>query len=310
MTTTAHSLAGPARAPVWCGREVTWLDHRAERLRVARATDGALRPTAAYALDAHPLSALPCRTGWLVATTAGTVHLRRDGRTTPTPWPAAHLLACDPGGRLWLATPDTLLRADLTGRLRAAAAGPTLALTWHPRATVLYRATPTGIDAHPYDLPNGHLGDPVRLADTPATALAVDTAGHLWAAAPDGIRRVDGDRPTIPTPAPSAVASPPTPSASAPRPASNSTRPAPAASRPAVHRVADRHTPDLAVDRPAARQDHGWGCNTRSATAIRRVSPRPDRVPVRRPRPVRHRGRARIGRHSGHEPDVTPGWVR
>lgn len=198
MTTTAHSLTGPARAPVWCGREVTWLDHRAERLRVARSADGALRPTAAYALDATPRSALPCRTGWLVATTEGTVHLRRDGRIAPTPWPAADLIACDPGGRLWLATPDALIRADLTGRLRAAAAGPTTAIAWHPNTTVVYRATPTGIDAHPYDLPSGTFGDPTRLADTPATALAVDTAGNLWAAVPEGIRCLPSDT-TIPT---------------------------------------------------------------------------------------------------------------
>ncbi|MGW5052997.1 SMP-30/gluconolactonase/LRE family protein [Actinokineospora sp. NPDC004072] len=202
MTTTAHSLAGPARAPVWCGQQVTWLDQTAERLRVGRLTAGALRQVAAYAVDGRPLSALPCRTGWLVATPTQVLHLRRDGRQTPTPWPAATLLTCDPGGRLWLATPTALLRADLTGRLHTAAEGPTLALAWNPAATTLYRATPTGIHAHPYDLPNGHLSQPVPLSPTPATSLAVDRSGHLWAALPTGIHRMTAPAPTIPVPTP------------------------------------------------------------------------------------------------------------
>ncbi|UVS81627.1 SMP-30/gluconolactonase/LRE family protein [Actinokineospora sp. UTMC 2448] len=198
MTTTARSLAGPARAPVWCGLELCWLDQPAERLRVGRVAAGAVRQVAAYALDDRPLSALPCRTGWLVATPSRVVHLRRDGRQSPTPWPAADLLTCDPGGRLWLATPDALLRADLSGRLRVAATGPTLALTWHPSATTLYRATPTGIDAHPYDLANGLLGAPTHLSDDVATALAVDHTGQLWAAVPNGVRCVGPTCLTIP----------------------------------------------------------------------------------------------------------------
>ncbi|MGX7824434.1 SMP-30/gluconolactonase/LRE family protein [Actinokineospora sp. 24-640] len=200
MTTTA--LAGSARAPVWCGAEVCWLDPAADRLRVGRADAGGIRPVAAYALDARPLSALPTRTGWLVATTTGVIALRRDGRQSATPWPPATLLSCDPGGRLWLATPDALLRADLSGRLRAVAAGPTTALAWHPDATTAYRATPTGIDAHPYDLANGLLGAPTPLSDDPATALAVDHTGQLWAAVPAGIRCVGPTCLTIPTPTP------------------------------------------------------------------------------------------------------------
>lgn len=202
MTTTARSLTGPAHAPVWCGGELAWLDPTAERLRVARPVDGALRPVAAYALDARPRSALPTRTGWLVATTAATVHVRRDGRVEPTAWPAADLLTCDPGGRLWLGTPTALLRADLSGRLAVVATGPTLALAWHPSAATVYRATPAGVDAHPFDLPNGVIGAPVRRSDETATALAVDAGGGLWAAVGAGVRRVGASGPTIPAPRP------------------------------------------------------------------------------------------------------------
>lgn len=315
MTTTARSLAGPAHAPVWCGRELTWLDRPAERLRTARLADGALRPVAAYALDSTPLSALPTRTGWLITTPTGVIHLRRDGRTVPTDLPPANLITTDPAGRLWLATPTSLLRADLlplsqhrpsspatepdaqssdedqrdwsrstsrsaapdsttgrsdreagpthheaatstpqpgrvsgdpggtgperplgrahsphvrslretsrpttepvtsrhtvpatnraehpslTGALNVAGEGPTLALAWHPNAESLFRATPEGIDQHPFDLPNGHLGEPRRIAGELATALAVDRTGQLWAATPDGLRRVGASGFTIP----------------------------------------------------------------------------------------------------------------
>ncbi|MFC5290186.1 hypothetical protein ACFPM7_24280 [Actinokineospora guangxiensis] len=202
MTTTARSLAGPAHAPVWCGDELTWLDRPAERLRTARLTDGAVRPIAAFALDGTPLSALPTRAGWLIATPAGVHHLRRDGLVTPTPWPAADLLTCDPGGRLWLNTQHGLLAADLAGRLRVITTDPTLALAWHPDTTTLYRATPAGIDAHPFDLPNGTVGPPTRISDDRAAALAVDTTGQLWAAVDTGIRCVGAACLTVPTPPP------------------------------------------------------------------------------------------------------------
>ncbi len=202
MTTTARSLAGPAHAPVWCGRELTWLDRTAERLRTARLIDGTLQPIAAYALDTTPLSALPTRTGWLVATASGVLELRRDGRLTRTRLPAADLLARDPGGRLWLGTAQGLLAVDLSGRLRVVTTGRTLAIAWHPDTATLYRATPTGVDAHPFDLPNGAIGAPTRIADDVATALAVDTTGQLWAAVETGIRCVGAACLTVPTPPP------------------------------------------------------------------------------------------------------------
>lgn len=187
----SQRLAGAGiRAMSWDGDRLSWLDSRGGRLLLGRWRQERVRHFASLGLDGRVRSAAAVRDGWLVAGESGVAHLRGDGRVRPTDLPGADLLACDPGGRLWLATPEALCRVDLRGRVVPVLPGPTGALAWSPDAATLYRGTGAGLDAYRFDLVNGVPTAPRRLCDGPVTAVAVDLDGCPWTATPDGVLRL------------------------------------------------------------------------------------------------------------------------
>ncbi|WP_018686414.1 SMP-30/gluconolactonase/LRE family protein [Actinokineospora enzanensis] len=181
-------LGRRVRGLSWTGRELSWVDARARRLQLGRMTELGPRHVATLGVDGRAVGAVATRDGWVVA--GEPVLLRRDGRVLPLEFPPADGVWCDPAGRLWLGTEDTLYRVDLSGSVHPVLSGPTHGLAWSPDTTVLFRVGADGLVAHRFDLANGTIGAERGLVPD-ARGVAVDIDGFVWVAAGDTVRRID-----------------------------------------------------------------------------------------------------------------------
>ncbi|PPK64017.1 SMP-30/gluconolactonase/LRE family protein [Actinokineospora auranticolor] len=172
----------------WNGHELSWVDRRGGRVQLGRMTDLGPRHTASLGVDGRVVGAVPTADGWVVG--GEPVLLRRDGRTAALRLPPADGIWCDPAGRLWLGTSDTLYRVDLGGSVHPVLTGPTHDLAWSPDTTTLYRVGDNGLLAHGFDLANGTTTSTRMLAPA-ARGVAVDAEGFVWVAVGDTVRRID-----------------------------------------------------------------------------------------------------------------------
>jgi len=192
--------------PAWddVAQQLSWVDVESSMLHVSTA-DG--RPVAHLGLPAHVGAALPARGGgWLVALPDRLSRLNENGGLSDVvdlePELAgnrANDAKCDPAGRAWVGT-MSYDESWLDGSLYRLGPGPVLTraltglgiangLAWSPDCSTMYfiDTITHQIRSYPFDLDDGHLGQPDVLAeidedDGHPDGMCSDDDGCLWVA--------------------------------------------------------------------------------------------------------------------------------